>query len=196
MVSTSTSVCAYGAICFQHDTKVVFLRNGVASEDCSASSTTKGACITARRLLCFSGSNVDCELISCTSSTVRSRLCSTTARPGLTQKEITLPGEGQLKEPASTANSGMPSLMFFHIPKSSQLRVYIPKPSCQFTHVANHKGSSSGCAASRLFSTTAQDVPAGCAAKFLYRYSEQRPPVRLMWHRMSLPGPALCDRFP
>ena len=84
----------------------------------------------------------------------------------------------------------------FHIPKSCQLRVYIPKPSCQFTHVANHEGSSSGCAASRLFSTTAQNVPAGCAAKFLYRYSEQRPPVRLMWHRMSLPGPALCDMFP
>ena len=78
-------------------------------------STTRGACSTARRLLCFGGSNVDCELLSCTSSTVRSRLCSTTGRPGLTQKEITLPEEGQLKEPANIANSEMPSLMLVSV---------------------------------------------------------------------------------
>ena len=112
--------------------KVVFLRDGVvrpgdyrmpirpfSTTICRMIgrpfSTTRGACSTARRLLCFSGSNVDYELLSCTSSTVRSRLCSTTGRPGLTQKEITLPEEGQLKEPANIANSEMPSLMLVSV---------------------------------------------------------------------------------
>ena len=60
-------------------------------------STTRGACSTARRLFCFSASNVACGLLSCTSSIVGSRLCSTTGRVGRTQKEVTLHEEGRLK---------------------------------------------------------------------------------------------------
>ena len=35
-----------------------------------------------------------------------------------------------------------------------------------------------------------------CAALLLCGYNEERPPVHLIWHRMSLPGPTSYGMFP
>ena len=70
----------------------------------------------------------------------------------------------------------------FHIPKGSQLGIYMPG-----LHVSSFRPCSTGPCASR---------DNHCVAFLLCKNNEERPPVHLMCHCMSLPDPALYDMCP
>ena len=70
----------------------------------------------------------------------------------------------------------------FHIPKGSQLGIYMPG-----LHVSSVRPRSTGPCASR---------DNHCVALLLCKNNEERPPVHLMCHCMSLPDPALYDMCP
>ena len=69
----------------------------------------------------------------------------------------------------------------FHIPKGSQLGIYMPG-----LHVSSVRPRSTGPCASR---------DSHCVALLLCKNNEERPPVHLMCHCMSLAGPSLYDMF-
>ena len=70
----------------------------------------------------------------------------------------------------------------FQIPKGFQLGIYMPG-----LHVSSLRPRSIGPCASR---------DSHCVALLLCKNNEERPPVHLMCHCMSLPDPALYDMCP